>query len=93
MFVLSGTGIENEEIGGNPENFDFLCYLVAPGAISGLLAAENPRKSAEFCEFAANSRPCGMHVYGPVIDKCIHLEPIPIPPKTPTNQWQMLWGK
>ena len=23
MFLLSGTGIENEEIGGNPENFDF----------------------------------------------------------------------
>ena len=35
----------------------FLCYLVAPGAISGLLAAENPRKSAEFRKFAENSRP------------------------------------
>ena len=58
MILLSGTGIENEEIGGYPEIFYFFIrYLVAPRSISGLLAAENPRKSAESRKFAENSRP------------------------------------
>jgi len=42
MFLLSGTGIENEEIGGNPENFDFFMLF---GGSWGNLRAPGGRKS------------------------------------------------
>ena len=52
MFLLSGTGIENEEIGGNPENFDFFMLF---GGSWGNLRAPGGRKSEEFLEFEENS--------------------------------------
>ena len=75
---ISGMGIENEEIRGNPENFDFF-YATVFGGSWGNLRAPGGRKSEEFLESEENSHACPLQYYNFPLSLIPYPYPYPYP--------------